>query len=270
MKKYKWIYITLFLFLFLLQGCQQQLEPETPPKVNISIPQEPQEGGKDEKTGLETLEINMDDGQNVIKASFYIPDLSDYVSKGAQDTVKSYYEKHYTKLRTYWTQQLAPERIESMKQIREKDPDQILQPALVFEENYEITYHSDKLVSVKRLSEQYTGGASSHNVLESETFLTSNGALLMLPDLFSVEMDTALSRIYQGIREQAEGRKAELFENVEKMLSPSFDASRFYLTSDGIVFYYPAYSIAPGAAGIQEFLLPWDTFTDILKEEYKG
>lgn len=68
------------------------------------------------------------------------------------------------------------------------------------------------------------------------------------------------------IREEAEaeilrqeGRgEAEYFPDWRRRLRRYFNPRSFYLTEQGIAFFYPMYALAPAVEGIPTFLLPWD------------
>lgn len=50
---------------------------------------------------------------------------------------------------------------------------------------------------------------------------------------------------------------APYFRGWRRRLRRSFSPMRFYLTGEGLVFFYPMYALAPAEAGIPTFLCPW-------------
>ena len=56
-------------------------------------------------------------------------------------------------------------------------------------------------------------------------------------------------------RESAEGRRYR--DGVRRLLRRRFNAQNFYLTKEGLVFFYPMYAIAPAGEGIPAFLVPY-------------
>ena len=47
-------------------------------------------------------------------------------------------------------------------------------------------------------------------------------------------------------------------EGVRRKLRRYFNPHNFYLTAEGLVFFYPMYAIAPAAEGVPAFLVPWE------------
>ena len=47
-------------------------------------------------------------------------------------------------------------------------------------------------------------------------------------------------------------------EGVRRKLRRYFNPQNFYLTAEGLVFFYPMYAIAPAAEGVPAFLVPWE------------
>jgi hypothetical protein len=47
------------------------------------------------------------------------------------------------------------------------------------------------------------------------------------------------------------------FENYSQLVNETFKANNYYLTKDGVVIYFQQYDIAPYAAGLPTFLIPY-------------
>ena len=52
---------------------------------------------------------------------------------------------------------------------------------------------------------------------------------------------------------------ARYHDNWRQLLRRQFNAQNYYLTEDGLAFFYPMYAIAPSAEGVPVFTLPYDT-----------
>ena len=57
-------------------------------------------------------------------------------------------------------------------------------------------------------------------------------------------------------RQEAAGM-AQYHDGWRRLLRRSFNPRHYYLTEDGLVFFFPMYAIAPAAEGIPSFLLPY-------------
>ena len=63
----------------------------------------------------------------------------------------------------------------------------------------------------------------------------------------------------EALRRQASG-EAQYFEGLEGNIRKYFDEKNFTLSCQGLIVFYPLYSIAPYYVGIQEFIVPYGMF----------
>jgi hypothetical protein len=59
------------------------------------------------------------------------------------------------------------------------------------------------------------------------------------------------------IRQQEAAGYARYLPGWQRKLRRNFNARNFYLTPEGLVFFYPMYAIAPAMEGIPVFTLPY-------------
>lgn len=133
---------------------------------------------------------------------------------------------------------------------------------------YEIMRNDGVLISVKRIVSESTGGAHPNNVCLSETFVSETGALLLLKDFFSVPASEYIEVITEYMLEECRRLESEkeyvFYDGYEADLKDNFNPNDFYLNDNGIVFFLQEYAIAPHAAGILEFELPYSEISDII------
>jgi len=133
---------------------------------------------------------------------------------------------------------------------------------LYYEKESNIYYNDNNLLSVLNISYEYTGGAHPVSYWASETFDVRTGKLLTLSDIFGLSNEEALERVYETVISQIEATKDEennyYFEDYEENVKNYYSENDFILGPNGIIFYYQLYTIAPYAAGIQTFELPYD------------
>lgn len=60
------------------------------------------------------------------------------------------------------------------------------------------------------------------------------------------------------IQRQEQAGHARYLPDWPRRLRRCFNAMRFYLTAEGLVFFYPMYALAPPVEGIPAFLCPWE------------
>ncbi|MGM9662775.1 MAG: RsiV family protein [Oscillospiraceae bacterium] len=86
------------------------------------------------------------------------------------------------------------------------------------------------------------------------------GYLLALGELFEGEpfFRRGLIKRAQAELMERQERDGPLREDWKKRLRTELSSEHFYLTEEGLVFYYPMYALGPEALGLPSFFLPWD------------
>lgn len=130
------------------------------------------------------------------------------------------------------------------------------------ESSYRFSYRTDTLVSVVRnyYANSVTGAAHPASFQFSEQFDLVTGKKLTLSDFFT-DPDAARSRILSTIEKTASPAGYTL-----ETLSENFKDDYFYLTDEGFVFYYQPDTVAPYAAGLLEFPVPYSVLEDLMSE----
>ena len=138
-----------------------------------------------------------------------------------------------------------------------------------FSTDYSVCRNDALFFSVLRNYYCYTGGAHPNTVLFLDNFNPQTGGRLAFSDLFNIPEKEAYERISTYILEQMDANdKANDFDmyypSAREDLYGSWNNEDFYLTEDDLMIVYQSYSIAPYAAGIQEFAVPLSGIADIL------
>ncbi|HHV98973.1 MAG TPA: DUF4163 domain-containing protein [Clostridiaceae bacterium] len=135
--------------------------------------------------------------------------------------------------------------------------------------DYRMKYNQNGLLSVVLFNYQYTGGAHGITVQSSYTFDLKTGEEYKFKDLMKADADyvTFISNV---VKQKIDERiKIGLLPNY--LLTP-FTAIRddqdFYLSNNGVVVYFQQYEYFPYAAGIQEFVVDYTEFSNMLKPEF--
>jgi len=106
----------------------------------------------------------------------------------------------------------------------------------------------------------YTGGAHGSTTRRSDTFDLRTGRPVRLGELFDNEPGWR-QRVLSLILAQADRNMTEepiYFEDYRTLIVKYFNPESFYLFPGGVEVYYQQYEIAPYAAGIIAFLLPYE------------
>ena len=126
--------------------------------------------------------------------------------------------------------------------------------------SYRVAFQTERLASVVRsyYANSVTGAAHPANYQFSETFDLSTGDKLTLGDCFT---DAAAGR--ERVLDLLAAKGADAGYSREALEAELNDAY-FYLTEEGLVIYYQPDTLAPYAAGLLEFILPYADLGDLL------
>ena len=126
--------------------------------------------------------------------------------------------------------------------------------------SYRIAYQGEQVVSIVRsyYANSVTGAAHPANYQFSEQFDLETGDVLTLDAFFS-DFASARSRILDLLAQKSSGAGYS-----REDLEEQFDERYFYLTDSGFVFYYQPDTLAPYAAGLLEFSIPYEDLSGLL------
>lgn len=129
---------------------------------------------------------------------------------------------------------------------------------------FDVTYNQNGIVSIPVEFYSYTGGAHGITVKIPHNFDFNQGKELKLSDLFK-KGSRYQQVIVEEIVKQIEKEPDMYFGNAVDVVKELKDGQPYYLTPKGMVVYYGVYEIAPYAAGIREFLIPFSTLKPYLR-----
>ncbi len=120
---------------------------------------------------------------------------------------------------------------------------------------YDVHFLNPKLLSLTIDMYQFTGGAHGFTVRKAYNYDLKTGKQLGYEDLFPGcdYKSIIIAEVSKEIKKNPEIYFDDALETVKKFT----DDQPFYITKKGIVVYYGLYEIAPYAAGIREFFIPF-------------
>ena len=139
------------------------------------------------------------------------------------------------------------------------------------ETTYSTTRSTPSVLSIVWKTASYTGGAHGNQTVMGETFRKADGSQVMLGDLFTGEgyQETLFDIVRGQMVARGPYSQTGYYENADQLVADTFDPAAFYVTGDpALVLAYATYTLAPYAAGPQEFTIPFSELADILKPEY--
>jgi len=155
-----------------------------------------------------------------------------------------------------------------------------LEYALIMTINEELRLKcdADSFVTFCRTSYSYEGGAHGITLMETPTFVRSSGKLLSVV-VDTLQLEAMQPLLAEGVCEYFKecGDTITTEELSDYLFSESFvngmiplPAVTLALTEEGVLFTYNQYEIAPYAAGIITFTIPYEKMQPFLTEQVKN
>ena len=125
----------------------------------------------------------------------------------------------------------------------------------------EIAYFDGRYVSFCQQEYDYQGGAHGMPLWIGLTFDLETGERLSLPDVIANSEEELNSIVTEYFAEYINGNPEEFWEDALDIVRDEICfESDFYLTEDGIKFYFHPYALSSYAAGLPEVTIPYDEF----------
>lgn len=220
---------------------------------------------------LEQKQTLAEDGTVLFTRQSQSPIVSNTLSEGVYDMLNRQVAAYLQKINAeadQWEEEAAV----FYSDIQQTDPDYefygwssytSVSPQRV-DENY---------ISLVFFNSQYLGGAHPNNVQTALNFDSVTGALLPLASVFKTEYkQTVLNMLLEHLWEMEtsfglfDGYEDTVREKFEKM--PADMAQNWYLTDQGIVFFFSPYEISPYAAGVVTVELSYDELDGMLRDDF--
>lgn len=134
-----------------------------------------------------------------------------------------------------------------------------------------ITYLDSRYFCAEADGSEYTGGSRDMPSREFFIFDRQTGKQLGLTDLIATPMEQLKQIVAAHFKKYAEQTNGT-FETPEELEQTVYgrvnERSPFYLTPEGVVFYFAPYDIAPAAAGFPEVTVPYSELS--MKVQLEG
>ena len=126
--------------------------------------------------------------------------------------------------------------------------------------DYQVTYWDPPLLSI-RINIQEQGPATPPvSLCIGEVWDCSSGYPCSLRAFLPVKPRRWKQILTEQLQKQAQQRldsgESLLYPNCLSVIKENFDPSRFYLTEDGLVIFYPLYTLGSYGEGIPTFTIP--------------
>lgn len=126
------------------------------------------------------------------------------------------------------------------------------------EERFAVTYNKGNYTSVLFQTVQNTGGAHPMTFRNGTIYDMTTGKIQTAADILKCEQKEVDKMVLDGFTAQINAKPELFYENALEELSQAIahHSYNYYLTEDGLTFFFHPYDIAPYASGFQEFTVP--------------
>ncbi|MCY6485014.1 DUF4163 domain-containing protein [Clostridium aestuarii] len=124
---------------------------------------------------------------------------------------------------------------------------------------YKVSYNKNNILSICITYGQYTGGAHGMSYKKSYNIDLNTGNEATLKNFFC-DGENYKQIIRNEIKRQIKLDEDRYFKGYDEVIDTLSDSQDFYIEDGKIVVYYGQYEIAPFAAGIPEFKIPFSLF----------
>jgi hypothetical protein len=133
----------------------------------------------------------------------------------------------------------------------------------------EIVWQTSRYASVVIDQTDYLGGAHPNTLRSSVTFDLDTGDGVPLAEFFTISESQMIDLLVDLVFEQASSLVDEsgvlLYDCDEATIRAAFRTEQYYLSEIGLTLYFQPYDIAPYAAGLPEFVIPYDQLSDVTR-----
>lgn len=132
-------------------------------------------------------------------------------------------------------------------------------PAFRAELRYTLTYEDHRFLSLYTQSREVTLPGQTLLTRRGDTWDLSAGYPVSLWDLLPRRSGRRqlLELAARQIQRQEQAGTARYRPDWRRQLRRRFNPQNYYLTEEGLAFFYPMYAIAPAVEGLPTFLLPY-------------
>jgi len=196
------------------------------------------------------------EGVPVLSASVRVPEPVPAAGNRVSRRVKRFYQLQSRSFLRYCERCLLPQAAaEYQTALAFSGP----LPAFRAELDYHVTYNQGGLWSLYTQSRETTGPGGTLVTRRGDTWDLAEGYPVPLKDFFpagTAWKKRLLTLAAEDIQRRERAGAGRFHEGWRRELR-RFNPQNFYLTEDGLAFFYPMYAIAPASEGIPTFVLPY-------------
>lgn len=127
--------------------------------------------------------------------------------------------------------------------------------AYACEHSFDITYDKNPVLCIKETDYSFYDGAHPNTNTDAYVYNLQTGALLSMSDVFVGTEEEVQKLLLAEFSEWCDMYALE--DDVKAAIEENMNQACFYLTEDGVVVYFDAYTVGPYALGEPEITIPY-------------
>lgn len=199
--------------------------------------------------------LKLDTGETVQELDFKIPQFKEdtQASRQNNEIIMKIAENEFKTAQMYYNTVIQSE--EALKSIRDKSTAFVSGYSMI----YEVTFANDRIADILISGYEYTGGAHGMPWRKNLVLNRIEGGKLTLKDLYPDSLDTVLEARNKAFEEliQNSGDNEFFKSALETVQKNTKDDGNYYLTEEGISFYYAPYELGPYSRGYVDVVVPY-------------
>ncbi|MFU8843518.1 MAG: RsiV family protein [Bacteroidales bacterium] len=133
----------------------------------------------------------------------------------------------------------------------------------------EVIYNSNYLLTLRFMKHAYSGGGQGISIQENHVFDIQKGKKLELSDILKDGFESQLNFLLDKKFRSLNGLKRDESLRLAGFLIDQIEyTGNFFVTNDGIGFYYNVYEVAPYSTGTTELFIPFYELQPLLKQDH--
>lgn len=199
----------------------------------------------------------MVEGIPVLSASVSVPQPAEATDRTAR-RIRRYYQLQCRSYLRYCEKWLLPQ---AAAECRAALAASAPLPKFRAELLYRVTYQDERFLSLYTQSREVTLPGQTQVTRRGDTWDLAAGYPVPLSSFFSPRSSwkrQLLETAAEEIRRQERAGIARYHEKWPRELRRRFTPQNFYLTEEGLAFFYPMYALAPAVEGIPTFVVPYE------------
>ncbi len=135
--------------------------------------------------------------------------------------------------------------------------------------NYNITYDHNGIISVLKDDSIFRSNAAHPTTYRwGNTYDLATGEILGLTDILDLGIEQIYNMVVDGFNSQIAADPDSYL--VDSISLNDMENMSYYLSKDGLVFYFQEYAIAPYASGFPEYVLPFKGHEELFMDKIKA